>query len=350
MKFLFTGNYQPDYNRTHIIRVGLEKLGHEIVHYPFKKRNSESKKKLVELAALCDFVFLPSFTQWEAPFVRRALPKSRIVFDPLISHYMTRIFDYKLTSPWNPASLLSYFRDWRSQRAADLVFCDTEQHRKYYHRLVRTPLEKMEVLYIGNNFSEFYPAPQEVARREVFRVGFYGGFIPLQGVMTILKAAVILRDQYPQEKFEFDLVGSGFEFNLAQDFALTENLKNVLFPGWVSYDKLRDRLQRFDLALGIFGDGMKADYVIPNKIYHYAGCSLPIITKDTPAIRELFTDKENIALVSGSAADLADSIVKLKNDRVFRERLGRNAFQLINNGYNEIKVAENFLRAIATHF
>ncbi len=350
MKFLFTGNYEADYNRTRIIAVGLEKLGHEIVHFPFKKGSREIKSRLVELSETCDYVFLPAFTQWQAPFVRKSLPKKKIIFDPLISHYMTRIFDYKLTSPWNPASLLSYFRDRRSQRAADLVFCDTEQHKKYFHRLVRTPLKKMEVLYIGNDFADFYPAKEPRDNPQVFRVGFYGGFIPLQGVLTILKAAVLLRDRHPHEIIEFDLIGSGFEFEAAQEFVGNHKLENVKFPGWIPYDQLRERLQKFDVALGIFGDGMKADYVIPNKIYHYAGCGLPIITKDTPAIREVFTPDQNIALVSGTPEELAKSILKLRNDAALRAELGRNAFQLINNSYNETKVAETFLKAIATHF
>lgn len=350
MKFLFTGNYELDYNRTSIITAGLKKLGSEIVHFPFKKTRGDTKKKLIELGDQCDYVFLPSFTQREAPFVRRCLPTKKIIYDPLISHYMTRIFDYKLTSPWNPASLLSYFRDWRSHRAADLIFTDTEQHKKYFNRLVGTPLKKMEVLYIGNNFSDFYPEKNIESPQGVFRVGFYGGFIPLQGVLTILKAALILRDQYPTHKIEFNLIGSGFEFEAAREFARDQQLENVQFPGWVAYNQLRENLQKFDLALGIFGDGMKANHVIPNKIFHYAACGLPIVTKDTPAIREIFTADQNIALTSGTSEDLAKCIVKLKNDDGLRTQLGRNAFQLINNGYNEVKVAERFLKAISTHF
>jgi glycosyltransferase involved in cell wall biosynthesis len=342
MKFLFTGNYLPDYNRTLILKTGLQKLGHDIIEFPFAKKRAAVKSKLLELAPKVDVVFLPSFTQREVGFVRKVLPGVKLAYDPLISHYMTKIFDYKLASPWSLGALRSFYRDKWSQAAADLVFTDTEAHRQYFHKEFGTPLEKMVVLYIGNNFADFFPV--KMANRspsKKFRVGFYGGFIPLQGVMKILGAAKLLKESGRGDDIEFDMVGNGFEYAKALAFIAEHKLTNVLTPGWVPYPQLRSVLTEFDVALGIFGDGPKTDLVIPNKIYHYAGCGLPIVTKNTPAVRELFTDNENLLLTDGTPES-----IMLKSDASLRERLGRGAFQTINSGYNEIKVAENFMAAI----
>jgi glycosyltransferase involved in cell wall biosynthesis len=362
MKFLFTGNYLPDYNRTLIIKKGLQKLGHEIVEFPFEKGNSAVKRELLVKAAAVDVVFLPCFTQREIRFVRKVLPLAKIAYDPLISHYMTKIFDYKLASRWSLGAFRSFYRDKKGQAAADLVFTDTEAHRQYFHQTFGTPLEKMEVLYIGNNFGDFFPkqavkdsaagatdsAATPISVRK-FRVGFYGGFIPLQGVMKILTAVKLLNETGRGADIEFDMVGNGFEYEKALAFIKTHRLTNVVTPGWVPYPQLRARLSEFDISLGIFGDGPKTDLVIPNKVYHYAGCGLPIITKDTPAIREIFKNNENALLTSSAPEAIADAILALKKDASLRERIGHNAFQLINSRYNEVKVAETLVAAIHRH-
>lgn len=346
MRFLFTGNYLPDYNRTAILKAGLKQLGHDIIEFPFEKKNGESRTRLKELAAGVDIVFLPCFTHREARFVRKALPKAKIAYDPLISHYMTKIFDYKLAWRWGIGALRSFYRDKWSQAAADLVFTDTEAHRQYFHREFGTPLEKMSVLYIGNDFKEFFPPPRERVASEPFRVGFYGGFIPLQGVMKILAAIERINQSGRGHDIHFELVGSGFEFEKAKAFVAEKKLKNVLMPGWLKTHELRERLHSFDIALGIFGDGIKTDLVIPNKVYHYAACGLPIITKDTPAIRELFADGQDLLLVNGSPESIEAAIFRLKRDSALRARLGKSAFQIINTRYNEVKIAENFISAI----
>src|SRR5688500_5123004 len=100
LKILFTGDYLPDYNRTAIIRAGLKKLGHDAIDCPFKKKNKTNKLMVARLAAEVDFIFMPSFTHREVGFVRKAVGSRLIIFDPLVSRYLTKVHDYKLVSPF----------------------------------------------------------------------------------------------------------------------------------------------------------------------------------------------------------------------------------------------------------
>lgn len=338
MKILFTGDYLPDYNRTQIIKVGLQKLGHEVLEYSFKKKNSSHRSQLRKLADLCDCVFMPSFTHRQVGFVRKALgAKKIIVFDPLISRYLTKVFDYELVSKWSLSALRNYYRDKLSMGYADFVVTDTKAHLEYFHQKFKIPREKMAVLYIGNNFDEYYPSEKiSPAPTKIFLVGFYGGFIPLQGVMNILKAAEILQ---PHTDIQFELIGAGFEFKKAQNYVREKKLSNVQLPGWINPPLLLEHIQKFDLALGVFGQTEKSSLVIPNKIYHYAACAKPILTKDSQAIRELFVDNKDLLLANCSPEDIAEKILRLKADATLRKRLGENAYRKLKQNYSETSVA-----------
>lgn len=360
MKILFTGDFLPDYNRTQIIKVGLQKLGHEVVEFVFQKPNfigstlstllrghrcGRLSNRLRELAGQCDFVFMPSFTHREVGFVRKALGRQKfIVFDPLISRYLTKVFDYELVSRWGLSALRNYYRDKLSMGYADFVVADTKAHLEYFHKTFKVPREKMEVLYIGNNFDEYYPAQKNNNSTgntaSKFLVGFYGGFIPLQGVMNILMAAELLQSQ---ADIRFELIGTGFEFEKAKKYVHEKKLSNVSLPGWVKPPALRDHIQKFDLAIGVFGETEKSSLVIPNKIYHYAACAKPILTKDSPAIREIFIDKEDLLLTSCAPLDIAEKILLLKTDTHLRANLGKNAHKKLLQNYSELKVASRLV-------
>jgi glycosyltransferase involved in cell wall biosynthesis len=340
MKILFTGNYLVDYNRTKIIADGLKKLGHTIMDLPFTKKSTGIKNKLLELEPNVDLIFLPSFTHNEVKWVKSICKHKPLAFDPLISRYLTKVYDYKLVSPWGISALRNYWRDKTPMSVADLVFTDTEQHKNYFHKKFKIPKEKMEVLYIGNSFDDFKPIPK--IQHTKLKVGFYGGFIPLQGVMQILKAIEILRN----EDIDFELIGNGFEYQKAIKYIQEKNLNFISLPGWISQDELAKRINTYDIALGIFGLGEKTNLVIPNKVYHYASSDLAIISKDTPAIREIFTDKEDIYLVEGSPESIAKAILDLKANPNLRKALARNALNKMQNEWNETKIAEIFLQKI----
>jgi glycosyltransferase involved in cell wall biosynthesis len=88
-------------------------------------------------------------------------------------------------------------------------------------------------------------------------------------------------------------------------------------------------LRSQDICLGIFGNTAKAARVIPNKIYEAAALGKAIITADTPAIRELFTDRQDILLCKRSdPADLAEKIMLLKNDTALRRKIADGALRL----------------------
>ena len=179
-----------------------------------------------------------------------------------------------------------------------------------------------------------------LVQTNIFEVGFYGGFIPLQGVSHIVEAAQILQNE---KDIHFNLIGTGFELEKIKLLVQKKKLKNISFLGWIEYDQLPSKINAFDICLGIFGDTPKADLVIPNKVYHYAALQKCVVTKETPAIKEVFTDKKNIILTDNNPKAIAEKILFLKTNKPLADKLACAAHNLIQQEYNENKIAERFI-------
>jgi len=326
LRILFTGAFDPDYNRTRILRAGLRDLGHRIDDLPIERRTRAARRAVAERSRDCDVVFLPPFTHRDVGFVRKVAPDRPLLFDPLISRHMTTVSDYRRASPWSLTAVRNHFRDLWSLRAADFVVTDTDAHRRWFHGRYRIPLDRMGVVPVGNDFREFHPPAQSRPRNQPFVVGFYGGFIPLQGAPTILEAARLLA---ARTDLRFVLIGEGHEHELAKSLVARHGLANVSLPGWVEYSRLCEAIHGFDLALGIFGTTPKSDLVVPNKLFHYLACARPVITRDSTAIRELFAHDQHLWLVPPDAQALAGAIVQLAADPERRARLAAAGHDLV---------------------
>lgn len=342
MKILVAGKYNPEYNRTKILLDGLKQIdGIEVVEMPFSKKKQFNKAEFLKHEADCDFIYSPPFSHKFVRFIKKQTTKP-LVFDPLISNYLTKVFDYKNVSRWSPRAYKNFLKDKLPFKAADVLIADTEQHRQYFHTTFGIDLKKIKVLPIGANTKDFSPNP--IPNENVFKIGFYGGFIPLQGVKNIIETAELLK---AENEIQFHLIGTGFQYQEMQDLVASKQLTNVKFEGWIEYNNLSDHLNTYDVCLGIFGETPKAKLVIPNKIYHYAAMGKAIITMDTKAIREVFTDKENVILTTNSASDIKAAILQLKNNPEQRKSTEEKALKLLQEDLNEVKIAHQFIELIS---
>ncbi|MFV0606719.1 MAG: glycosyltransferase [Niabella sp.] len=347
MKILITGKYEPDYNRTKIILDGLHcNQNVTLLTFPYKNRLTLNYFKLRKLCKQADIIFIPAFCHQDVALLNM-LTNKPIIFDPLISRYLSKVFDYKLVKTNSFRAKKNFYKDKISMSRADVVLCDTEAHKQYYKTTFNLPEEKLKVVEVGVNTTEFKQVSKPATKtKSKFIVGFYGSFVPLQGIGKIIDAAFILKNK---EDIEFWIIGSGFEYEKQYQYAIQQlGLTNIHFSGWVPYDELEKNMSSFDVALGIFGDSLKASLVIPNKIYHYAAMGFPIITRDSTAIREVFSNHENIMLTTNTPEAIADAIIKVKNNHQLAIKIGENAHRLIAGQYNH-QVIANKVYKICNH-
>ncbi len=238
-------------------------------------------------------------------------PRKILVFDAFVSAYDTLVSDRRKIHPWNPAAMAIWFLDFLDCHIADEILIDTRAHKDFFCRTFRVHPADMTVLYLEAPAELFHPDPHHKhVHKKTFEVLFYGSYIPLQGIDTILKAAAILQDRHAS--VHFTLVGGGQTYASMRMLAAEWKLQNVTFTPFVPLTQIPPLIHDADVCLGIFGTGDKTMRVIPHKVIECMACGVPVITADTPAIHERYKDGEGIYLVpTGDAHALAGKIVEL---------------------------------------
>jgi glycosyltransferase involved in cell wall biosynthesis len=249
-----------------------------------------------------------------------------IVFAPLVTLTETLVDDRGVFGTGSLRARLARALDRASLCAATRVVIDADAHRQYLIRTFGLPAERVSTWHLGADASVFKPLPPP-GRRGRIRVLFYGTFLPLHGVRTILAAAALLRDE---PDIQFEMIGTGPEHAASVAYARHAGLAHVDFRDWVPYAGLGDVVAAADVCLGVFGVTPKVQMVIPNKVFQAAMVGRPVITADTPAVREVFTHGETAWLCPAGDADaLAHGIKLLCADAALRQRLGAQAAALM---------------------
>lgn len=235
---------------------------------------------------------LDIFVLW--PFARlRGIP---IVWDAFISLHNTVVEDRKMFGKRHPISLALYTWEWLACRLADAVLLDTDAHADYFRRSYGLANNKVHHAFVGAEEHFFQPSSDvkspsnDLATNEdgPIEVLFYGTFIPLHGISTIIKASRIV----PREMANWTIIGKGQESSKIQAELASGHVSNLEWIKWVPYEELVHKIQEADVCLGIFGDTEKSAMVIPNKVFQIIAAGRPIITRDSPAIVELLNDRD----------------------------------------------------------
>jgi glycosyltransferase involved in cell wall biosynthesis len=261
--------------------------------------------------------------QLDTLVLRRIAPGIPLVLDAFVSLDET-VADRNIRSARSLAGLL----DRLAFRTADLVICDTGVHAHRFSDEYGLDLERAVVVPVGSKD----PGPCSVdcspATPQRLEILYFGGFIPLHGVPIILEAARRLRDH---REMHFTLVGDGQDWPAAHAFCEDHHLDNVtLHRAWMSEsDLVRQYVCQADICLGIFADRPKTRDVVPAKLYLAMACGRPIVTADTPAVRqEVLSRSSQTALAlsrPGDPDDLARTLLQLRDDPALRARLAQAA-------------------------
>ncbi|MBI1854236.1 MAG: glycosyltransferase family 4 protein [Planctomycetes bacterium] len=269
-----------------------------------------------------------------------ALRGEPVVFDAFVSLHETLVQDRGVVPADSMKARLLASLERLAVRSADAVLLDTEAQVAFFADRMDVDVERFHCVPVG----EEYPglAASEDSSPARLDVLYFGTYIPLHGVETIVEAA---RRFDGDDRVRFTLIGDGQTFGAVAERA--QGLSNVhLERGWRPKDELFARLRRAHVALGIFADSPKADRVMPCKVYAALGLGIPVITRDSTGAREFLRDGETALLVKPGDPDaIAAAIVRLRDDADLRMRLGRAGRALYEERFRPERIGAQ-LRAV----
>ena len=249
--------------------------------------------------------------------------RPRVIVDAFLCLQDTLVNDRKMLAANGVLARVVGWLERRTLETADLVFIDTEQQKALLVEQYGPDQLKLAVIPVGIDESLWQPLPF-LPYEEQFRVLFWGTFIPLHGVDTIIRAARQLQEVRPQVCIE--LIGNGqtaqASAELIDELGVTNlEWRRCLLPA----DKIRDQVESAHCVLGIFGESDKAGNVIPYKAYQALASNKILISREGPAISGLLGSQAVCGLVLVPPADsdaLAEAIVQVAD--AYAERSSRS--------------------------
>jgi glycosyltransferase involved in cell wall biosynthesis len=264
-----------------------------------------------------DLVFIPYMGHLDVivirPFAR--LRNARVVWDALLSLHGTVVEDRALVAADSLAARALIGIDRLSFACADHLLTGTRARAEQYSEVYRVPVERITPILLATELQYFQPGgatdPAHPERKRP-SILFYGQFSPLHGLDTVLEVA----DSDSGRRWDWVFIGTGQEGWRIGEWLSRDTPAHVRWLEWVPYEELASWIHDADLCLGLFGTSRKAATSLANKIFQILACARPLVTADTPAIRELLPPgTPGVYLVpAGNAPALAGLLDQLITD------------------------------------
>jgi len=230
--------------------------------------------------------------------------------------------------------------EWAACCLPDRLILDTSEYVVWFGKTHGVPAQRFRLVPTGADDRVFHPLPSPTPESRAFRVIYYGTFIRNHGVEHIVEAARLLADD-PSIQFEF--IGDGPEREKAQEIANRYRLSNVIFVEWLEKAELVKRVAQADVCLGAFGTTPQSLMTVQNKIYEGLAMAKPVITGDSPAVRQVFEHFTNIYLCERESPHaLAEAIKTLKSDPELCMYLGENCYRVFHEKFDLFHTGQRF--------
>jgi len=326
MKVLFTCADKPTISRNKFHRENLKE------NFEYTECISEGKTYASRIPSILltlpfkmigkDFYFVSYMGHFLVIFMRLFTNKP-IVFDFYLSIFDMMCNDRKVYTPESILGKITYWIEKKSLEKANYIIVDT-------NKLIETLSEEYQI-----DKSKFVRVPltineDNVVKKDVkpysdnFSVLYVGSYIPLHGTPVILEMAKLLQDK--NENISLLMIGKGPNLQVCKDLADKYDLKNIEFKGFMSLEELNYYYNACDINLGLFNTGARANAVVLNKTNDSFRVGKPHLTLATDAMKEAFTDNEDIFFVQDiNPETLSKRIIELKNNPELVKQVGDNA-------------------------
>lgn len=332
----YFGRYDPRNTRNTIIARCLARAGAEVTAIRDDRSLMRRTPALLRRARqVRPDLLIVGFRAHSDVFLASAIARAwgvPLVFDPLTSRYEERVIDRQQVDARSWLAWWYRVSDRAGCRAADRLLLETDAQIDYFVETFGVSRAKCRRLWLGADDEVMQPRPGE-RDDERFTVFFYGRFSPLHGIEHIVEAASLL--ERSGEHIRFVIVGAGQTYQAVRTRASELGVSNITFREPVPYEALARHVAAADVCLGTFGTSARARRVIPYKVFDALAAGRPVITADTPAIREALTAGEDVWVCpGGDGGALADAVRTLKRDPALRGRLAANGHRTFTERFS----------------
>ncbi|RKY51977.1 MAG: hypothetical protein DRP93_08940, partial [Candidatus Neomarinimicrobiota bacterium] len=108
--------------------------------------------------------------------------------------------------------------------------------------------------------------------------------------------------------------------------------KYVFWAGWIDHKELFQFIRAANIGIIPHHRSAHVDTTIPNKIFDYMACELPVIASNAPPMRRIIEETgAGLVFESGNSSDLAQAVVDVYSSEL---GFGKNGYSAVSTKYN----------------
>ena len=204
--------------------------------------------------------------------------------------------------------------------------------------------EKVEVLLPGIDDKRFHPTPKdaELMRKhnllpEHKVVMFLGTMYPFAGLDEVIGNFRRVLEAVPEARLL--LVGGGGVLEDLKKKARESGVeKEVIFPGFASYDLLPRYINCGDITINSFRNELITRHIFPGKVPQYLACGKALLATPLPGVQGVLAGEEQGVVYRELGPAFTAGMIELLQDGERARRLGRNAVRYVqeNHGWDHV--------------
>lgn len=346
MKILYISRTRLNYSLNSVYIHGLRQNGVEILR--FKMPSGGLGSYLAALSFVrknkedSDCLIMGYDSSILAVFLRMFYRK-KMIYCAVLPVYERLIISRKLAGRLSLKRLYYWLIDFLAFHFANLTMMESNHQIDRVSKFYFISKDKFIRSWIGVDEDNFF-FNSNIQKFPKFTVMFRGALMPEAGAEYVVRAAKILE----QEDINFIMLSGGLLLDKIKKLIEETGLNNLeLRSDLLSYEELREIMQKCHLSLGQLSDHERLRRTVPHKVYESLALKLPYLTAANAGILELLREGETcITCVSADASSLAEKILWAKNNPEELARMAQNGYQLYQDKLRTDILARNLLEKI----
>lgn len=209
---------------------------------------------------------------------------------------------------------------------SDLIICLTNSFRNY---LLKKNIDRKKVKIVTNgvNTNFFDPVKSIEQKSELphFNVSYIGTIGMAHSIITIVKTAKIIENDYPKLPIKFFLIGSGAEHNYIKKIIVDKKIKNIKILPNIPRNKIVSYLKITHISIIHLKKSELFKTVIPSKLFENIAMGIPLVHGVLGESKKLvLKHKIGITFTPENSKELCKSILKLYHDKSLYKKISKN--------------------------
>lgn len=334
---IVSGNPSGSLNIAIDISNYLKTRGYEVIDI-FRKYNNTDLEGIIVIKDKCTIDYILSLGE----FIRHSNP-DLIIVHGYSTHIWTKLalayakIPVKLIHVEHNTEKYTPFRRYLTRKLdkyTDKYICVS---KGVANHLIKQGIDKskVEVIYNGIDIQSF-DLPKE--KHDIFTVGMVARFSKQKDQMTLIKAIEYLLKE-KNEKINLLLMGIGKTRKKCEKYISEHNLDNNIKIIEGNFKDLIVKTDLFVLATHYEGFGLVLCEAMAAKT--------PVISTDVSGANEVvLNNKTGLLVEDNNILDLANNILKMKNDELLRNVFAEEAYSFINKNFSLELMYRNYEKVL----